>query len=154
MSFPSRPASTVTTWERTFTGTGTGQPSLSLLSRVSFLFQRSRKSTDQGYADIWGNFIVHGDPRISQNLACGTNCDPRTADMTQWKPWNREHPVQLSANMTGGTPALYNAAGTLVPSIAGPGLSNSYTLSDGVTWEGGRGNRCKFLQEMGPKIPQ
>ena len=74
--------------------------------------------------------------------------------MTQWKPWNCEHPVQLSANMTGGTPAFYNATGTLVPSIAEPGLSNSYTLSDGVTWEGGRGNRCKFWQEMGPKIPQ
>ncbi|KIM98286.1 hypothetical protein OIDMADRAFT_167121 [Oidiodendron maius Zn] len=106
------------------------------------------------FENIWGNFIVHGDPRISQSLACGTNCDPRTADMTLWKPWNGEHSVQLSANMTGGTLAFYNATSTLVPSIAEPGLSNSYTLSDSVTWEGGRGNRCRFWQEMGPKIPQ
>ena len=61
--------------------------------------------------------------------------------------------MHLSANVTGGTPASYDYAGRMIPYYVNPGEINSYTLADTYSWEGGRGRRCDFWQEMGAKIP-
>ena len=109
--------------------------------------------------DIWGNFIVNGDPRISFDLACGKNCTrtPTTSTdiMHSWKPYSHSssHPIHLSVNVTGGEPGEYDLFGYTAPWSVGPGVKNDFRVSNADTWEGNRGARCDFWREVGPRVP-
>jgi hypothetical protein len=60
--------------------------------------------------DIWGNFIVRGDPGINLELACGKTCTRKPTYDTNiarsWKSYNHQShsPIHLVVNVTGGTP--------------------------------------------------
>ena len=107
------------------------------------------------FQNVWGNFIVHGDPRISWQLAC-SNCtrgETYATDLAHWTPYTRFNPVHMSANVTGGHTGEYSYYGWIVPTVVGPGLENYFRVADADTWEGGRGYRCDFWRSVGPRIP-
>lgn len=62
----------------------------------------------------------------------------------------------INLNQTGGVPGT-----TPIPPVGGPypanvqpGLVNDFSLENGYTWEGGRGQRCDFWKSVAAKVPQ
>ena len=111
---------------------------------------------------IWGNFIRFNDPSISAKTAnpdgpavsatmsnqTYTGTFPRFGVDNKYKMLNLNETggVEFSAQVVGGVP---NAT-----EYEEPGLKNDITVQDAETWEGGRGGRCAFWAEYGPKVPE
>ncbi|KAK4163858.1 acetylcholinesterase [Cladorrhinum sp. PSN259] len=81
----------------------------------------------------WGNFVMGGDPSISNALANGGgSAAPHPA--SAWPVWTSSSPQFLNWNVT--------AAG-----------ANALSFHNQNTWEAGRGARCNFYKALGPAIP-
>ncbi|OAA59785.1 inactive carboxylesterase 4 [Niveomyces insectorum RCEF 264] len=133
----------------------------------------------QAFREIIARFVLHDNPSLPAPIANGRSlpaADQQAANpATAWPLWQQQQQQQsggggcgadlgcsnwthtlLVLNQTGGTsfaaPAP-NGRGT-VPEAGPPGQHNRITLADADAWEGGRGARCAFWQQLGPKIPQ
>ena len=112
-----------------------------------------------------GRFIVQGDPnnKINGNgddegegAGAGGAAGAGAESIPSWPPWDPAHPMQMNMNTTGGVPYQYESP--LVPGVSltqsrGPGLKNSFEVVDADTWEGGRGERCRFWRDVGMRVP-
>ncbi|KAI1745212.1 carboxylesterase family protein [Xylaria scruposa] len=115
------------------------------------------------FQQIWGNFIVNGDPTLSTAQVSTAQQGNITAASTgNWPQWGGrpERGHMLNLNMTGGMPVDNpNQVGgktldltSYVPSTDGsyPELEASFKLVSGWSWEGGRGKRCQLWVDLGP----
>ncbi|KAI0376189.1 alpha/beta-hydrolase [Hypomontagnella monticulosa] len=119
------------------------------------------------YHHIWGNFVVRGDPTLTQAQKNTPNHENITAAGTgTWLEW-QGGPGQnwmLNMNMTGGMPITtnitYNGVGIPVTSYV-PGNDSSWPplvadlkIAEGSSWEGGRGERCQLWADLGPWVQE
>ncbi|KAJ5921451.1 hypothetical protein N7466_009777 [Penicillium verhagenii] len=111
------------------------------------------------FQKIWGNFIINDTPVISIADAKGdaenSSVPEGACGMISWPTWNESSPVLMNLNTTGGTTVLDRVTDHLSYWLReGPGVSNHFTLANASSWEGGRGERCKFWQSVGSRVPQ
>jgi len=107
---------------------------------------------------IWGNFIIHNNPSISNAIANGaaSNSSNASNPASQWPQYSSASPYLINLNQTGGTPTQFSA-GAALPNVTihvGPGLSNDISIGNAFTWEGGRGIRCDFWKSVGVIVPE
>ncbi|KAH6625111.1 acetylcholinesterase precursor [Boeremia exigua] len=112
----------------------------------------------RAFMTMWGNFITHQDPSISNELAVGalSNEPVQANPASTWPMFSNASPYQLNLNQTGGIEAVGGLeVGSLTPTsyLTGPGLRNNFTLANAYTWEAGRGIRCDFWRGVAPIIP-
>ncbi|KAI1383645.1 putative carboxylesterase [Hypoxylon trugodes] len=108
---------------------------------------------------IWGSFIIHDNPVISISDATAnyTNASVPigTYGNIEWPEFTLQNPVQMNLNTTGG-----NVTTVTVPPYldyfvrSGAGIVNDFNLTDALTWEGGRGERCGFWRMVSERVPQ
>ncbi|KAI1770660.1 alpha/beta-hydrolase [Hypoxylon cercidicola] len=117
------------------------------------------------FQQIWGNFVVNGDPELTlAQTNAVDNGNITAAGSGSWPQWSGL-PGQnwmLNLNMTGGAPSnkSFNLDGVTVNvTIYGPSedassspLEAVFKISEGTSWEGGRGERCQLWAELGPWI--
>ncbi|KAK6524937.1 hypothetical protein TWF281_011827 [Arthrobotrys megalospora] len=97
----------------------------------------------RAFMKIWGNFITSSSTPI-----------PGVPSPLKFSlPWSA---FMINLNQTGGVPGT-----TPIPPVGGPypanvqpGLVNDFSLENGYTWEGGRGQRCDFWKSVAAKVPQ
>ena len=102
----------------------------------------------------WGNFVLTGDPSITNALANGAgSANPNAPNpASDWPEWTVSAPKFLNWNTTGGTPYAFTTQwGTSAIQYTG-GL-NAISVQNSNTWEAGRGARCNFYRSLGPFIP-
>ncbi|KAK5659177.1 hypothetical protein OQA88_1267 [Cercophora sp. LCS_1] len=80
----------------------------------------------RGFQEIWGRFIVGGDPTLLEATTAKLGDDIGAA--AKWRAWG-DGATLLSLNATAGRA--------------------HWKIADGITWEGGRGVRCDFWKEVG-----
>ncbi|KAH9885661.1 carboxylesterase family protein [Xylariomycetidae sp. FL2044] len=119
-----------------------------------------------GVADkqIWGNFIVNGEPGLTASQVEAGGQEVSAASVATWPPWGGkpEDDHMLNLNVTGGLPLAtsYELDGATIPIVSyvsGDGADSVPLLPDfkvvqGWTWENGRGKRCELLAELGDWI--
>lgn len=96
------------------------------------------------FRQIWGAHIG------SAATAAATGLQNLT-----WPAWvEGETSQMLNPNVTGGTQVevRLRIGGNATESM-GPGLVNDFSAVNARTWEGGRGDRCAFWQELSGLIP-
>ena len=111
---------------------------------------------------IWGNFVVRGSPVISVADATAGYANATVPiggsgggdDEIHWPAYAVDNPVHMTLNTTGG--AVRNV--TVTPDLSylvreGPGIVNNFSLADAVSWEGGRGQRCRFWRDVAERVP-
>ncbi|KAI1442597.1 alpha/beta-hydrolase [Annulohypoxylon stygium] len=113
---------------------------------------------------IWGNFIVKGDPALSKSQARALHRGNISAVSDgKWPEWKGEpgSDWMVNLNMTGGVPisTTFNLDGTLVHVVSyvsgngtSPPLEAKFNIVEGSSWEGGRGKRCQLWADLGPWI--
>ncbi|KAI2464194.1 alpha/beta-hydrolase [Annulohypoxylon bovei var. microspora] len=114
---------------------------------------------------IWGNFIVRGDPALSKSQTRTANHGNISAATPRiWREWQGEpgHDWMLNLNMTGGIPisTTYDLDGTAInvtSYVSGNDTSSlpleaNFKVVEGSSWEGGRGERCQLWADLGPWI--
>jgi len=111
------------------------------------------------FQKIWGSFIMNDTPVISIADAKGhaeNSTVPEGANgYISWPAWNDSSPVLMNLNTTGGRTIFDRVTDHLSYWLRkDPGVKNEFTLADASSWEGGRGERCKFWQSVGPRVPQ
>ncbi|KAI8964328.1 alpha/beta-hydrolase [Daldinia sp. FL1419] len=114
---------------------------------------------------IWGNFVVNGDPTLSQaQIDADKNGNIDAAGFGVWPEWKAEpgHNWMLNMNMTGGIPTRteivmggveFNVT-LYLPSNdtkVSP-LATNFTIAEGSSWENGRGRRCQLWADLSPWI--
>jgi len=105
---------------------------------------------------IWGNFVITGNPSISNAIANGASASNPTAanPASAWPVWNERSPKLVNLNQTGGSPVEFMTQWMVpVTQLVGPGLQNAISVAPADTWEGGRGSRCDFYLGLAPSIP-
>lgn len=90
----------------------------------------------KSFQSIWGNFIVSGDPTLTNaaaNITAAGNSSDAVfaASSSSWPPWGKGYAL-LNLNVTDGEP--YRAR---------------FDVVDGNAWEGGRGERCALWAKLG-----
>ncbi|KAI1408326.1 alpha/beta-hydrolase [Hypoxylon sp. FL1857] len=116
------------------------------------------------FQQIWGNFIVRGDPTLNKlQTSTPGNGSIRAAGTGTWPQWKGEPGCDwmLNLNMTGGTPITTPVTlnGSTIPVtsyVAGngtsPPLKAEFRVAEASSWEGGRGERCQLWADLGPWI--
>ncbi|KAL7623533.1 hypothetical protein AAE478_007216 [Parahypoxylon ruwenzoriense] len=117
------------------------------------------------FQEIWGNFVVDGDPTLSRlQTSSADHGNITAAGAGLWPQWRGEpgEDWMLNLNMTGGTlittPTYINGSKIQVPSYVpgdgtlSPPLEAIFNVAKGSTWEGGRGKRCQLWVDLGPWI--
>lgn len=111
----------------------------------------------RAFRRIWGNFVVRGDPSITEAEADGTAAVAVAATpnpAANWPRWTDEGLQFVNLNETGGTPYQSQLMwGANVTLFREPGLKNAFSLASGKTWEGGRKARCDVYLSLGASIP-
>ncbi|GAB1319872.1 Carboxylic ester hydrolase [Madurella fahalii] len=105
---------------------------------------------------MWGNFVMTGNPSISNVIANGAgSADPEAPHpASNWPVWSKQTPNLMNLNITGGVPYDFATQwGTVVTQFTEPGLKNAITLASSDTWEGGRGARCDVYRSLAQSIP-
>ncbi|PHH65379.1 hypothetical protein CDD81_2483 [Ophiocordyceps australis] len=104
---------------------------------------------------MMGNFIIKGDPTISvlDATANATNATVPTRregdERIDWPQYSQDAPVQMNLNTTGGYVSLVTITDKLSYYVrSGAGMVNSFRLTDGQAWEGGRGARCEYWRNV------
>ncbi|KAJ5628469.1 hypothetical protein N7490_010697 [Penicillium lividum] len=110
------------------------------------------------FQKIWGSFIINDTPVISVADAKGgaenSTVPEGECGEILWPTWNGSSPVLMNLNTTGGTTVFDHVTDHLSYWLRqGPGVTNEFTLADASSWEGGRGERCKFWQAVGSRVP-
>jgi carboxylesterase type B len=110
-----------------------------------------------------GNFVVSGNPSISDKVADGASAIDRSSGnaASHWPPFSVEQPMQIDLNTT--CQFSETSAQPLDGFDRGFFLDNKFCgaagdrldirLVDAYTWEGGRGVRCDFWRSAGGLIP-
>ncbi|GAB7365090.1 hypothetical protein MBLNU230_g6181t1 [Neophaeotheca triangularis] len=103
---------------------------------------------------IWGNFVTHNDPSISNAVAAGnvggsSNATVDSNPVSDWPQYSDATPYQINLNVTGGMVEASDNG----PILLGDGVMNMIELVDAYEWEGGRGKRCDFWRSVGVKVP-
>ncbi|KAJ6109871.1 hypothetical protein N7486_002106 [Penicillium sp. IBT 16267x] len=111
------------------------------------------------FQKIWGSFIINDTPVISiadaKGCAENSTVPEGTNGYISWPTWNESSPVLMNLNTTGGRTVFDHVTNQLSYWLReGPGVTNEFTLANASSWEGGRGERCKFWQSVGPRVPQ
>ncbi|KAI0109343.1 alpha/beta-hydrolase [Hypoxylon sp. NC0597] len=135
-----------------------------LLQRTDSIGDGMDEEFRTAFQQIWGNFIVKGDPTLdkAQTTAFGDG-NIKAAGTGIWPQWQGEPDCDwmLNLNMTGGTPVtnsfILNGTTIHVASyVAGndtsPPLKADFSVAEGTSWEGGRGQRCQLWADLGPWI--
>ncbi|KAI1104358.1 alpha/beta-hydrolase [Jackrogersella minutella] len=117
------------------------------------------------FQEIWSNFIVEGDPTLSMfQTRIPVQGNITAAGTGVWPRWQGEPGSNwmLNLNMTGGTPItttffLDGMPFQVTSYVPGNGTSSlplaaDFTVAEGNSWEGGRGERCKLWADLGPWI--
>ncbi|KAF2471425.1 alpha/beta-hydrolase [Lindgomyces ingoldianus] len=110
------------------------------------------------FQKIWGTFITANTPVISVVDAKG-NMPNATVPVgyggnINWPQWTGSKKYMMSLNTTGGTPLLKDPTPDLHYYVyLEPGVTNSFKLVNGETWEGGRGARCDWWQSVSSIVP-
>ena len=104
-----------------------------------------------------GNFVVHGDPSISIDVARGSDPEANVEAATAWPVYSTAAPRLLNLNITGGTP--YSALSIIpevnnITQLRDPGLRNDFQAVDAFEWEGERGRRCDFWRSVASSVPE
>ncbi|KAF2198193.1 alpha/beta-hydrolase [Delitschia confertaspora ATCC 74209] len=116
------------------------------------------KGVKRAVQKIWGNFIVHNSPIVSVTDAKGGMSNAtvpvgRNGNI-EWPLWRETHMMMLNLNTTGGVASTAKVNENLsITTYLEPGVTNQISLVDANSWEGGRGERCKWWKEMAEKIP-
>lgn len=98
-----------------------------------------------------GNFIVHDDPSIPNNLANGLSTSNVSFNpASEWPEYSIYAPVLMDFNTTCPSTTVING----LPYCTGPGEKNTFRLADAYTWEGGQGFRCDFWKSLGELVPE
>lgn len=111
------------------------------------------------FQKIWSNFIINNTPIISvaDARANASNATvPEGSDgKINWPNYDPEKgSVQMSLNSTGGIVTFVPVTPDFsYPVRLGPGVVNEFRLGNADTWEGGRGDRCRFWREIAPRVP-
>lgn len=108
---------------------------------------------------IWGSFIIHDTPVISALDATAKRDNatvPANADGSiKWPEFTLEYPIQMNLNTTGGDVSRITVPPYLKYNVrGGPGIVNTFSLTDAFAWEGGRGKRCDFWRSVSERVPQ
>ncbi|PVH98712.1 alpha/beta-hydrolase [Periconia macrospinosa] len=117
------------------------------------------QSFKHAFRKIWGNFIIDDDPTITVADAQGGDVDSivpigKDGVLINWPLWDDGNPQLLSLNTTGGVAKLLNVTEYLkYYTYSDPGVVNVIQVADADTWEGGRGERCKWWLEHAAKVP-
>ncbi|KAK4188595.1 Alpha/Beta hydrolase protein [Podospora australis] len=90
----------------------------------------------------WGNFIVSGNPSITNVEANGAGSAAPTAP----------HPLSAWPTFDANNAKLANFNTTGVPAV-GVTVGNAITVANANSWEAYRGDRCYFYRNLGPAIP-
>lgn len=111
------------------------------------------------FQGILGNFIINDTPVISisdakSGMANATVPEGMDGDI-DWPQWKEDSPVLMNLNTTGGNLVRQTVTDHLAYWLReGSGITNEFGLADARAWEGGRGERCKFWQKVGSRVPQ
>ena len=134
------------------------------------------------FQKIWANFIVNNDPSIPLAEAGGNGTSASSARMRRddggnesqatpagvpsdghgslsWPQYtvgsNTQASNMMNLNTTGGTTKTVAVTPDYSYTVRlDPGVSNSFRNVDAYKWEGGRGERCQFWDDVAPRIPQ
>ncbi|KAJ5543708.1 hypothetical protein N7513_007216 [Penicillium frequentans] len=111
------------------------------------------------FQKMLGSFIIKDSPVISIQDAKGGSSDaivPENSDgHILWPMWNSFSPMMMDLNTTGGSLLYRNVTEHLAYWLReNPGVVNYLRLANAYSWEGGRGERCRFWREAGPRVPQ
>lgn len=111
------------------------------------------------FQKMLGSFIIKDSPVISIQDAKGGSSDaivPENSDgHILWPMWNSFSPMMMDLNTTGGSLLYRNVTEHLAYWLReNPGVVNHLRLANAYSWEGGRGERCRFWREVGPRVPQ
>ncbi|KAI0439332.1 carboxylesterase [Xylaria telfairii] len=114
------------------------------------------------FQQIWGNFVVRGDPTLTTAQVDAAGLGNITAAGTgNWPQWGGqpEKDYLLNLNMTGGIPVNTPTPigdkildlTSYIPSTNSsyPQLEAALNLAPGWSWEGGRGSRCQLWVDLG-----
>ncbi|KAN0065949.1 hypothetical protein ACQY0O_001083 [Thecaphora frezii] len=117
----------------------------------------------------YGNFVLSSNPSITQEAAVGSSTtstsssslssssgsEPRNP-ATDWPIYTAASPYQINWNQTGGQVKRVSSGvsrGMSANGYVGPGRTNDITRVDALSWEGGRGERCRFWREIAEFVP-
>ncbi|KAI0199850.1 Alpha/Beta hydrolase protein [Astrocystis sublimbata] len=109
---------------------------------------------------MWGNFIINNTPVIPVADAMGqyANASVPVAgnnSIIDWPRFTHSNPVLMNLNTTGGEVSLVTVTDTLAYYVrSGPGVVNTFSLANSITWEGNRGDRCEFWRSVSARVPQ
>ncbi|KAI0007423.1 alpha/beta-hydrolase [Xylariaceae sp. FL0662B] len=123
------------------------------------------KAFRASFQQIWGNFVVGGNPTLgpAETLSLGGD-NIIAAGTDAWPEWKGASGADwmLSLNMTGGVPvtlpqALTDGTKVNVTSYvpgndSAPPLEAAFKIVEGAAWEDGRGKRCQLWADLGPWI--
>jgi hypothetical protein len=117
-------------------------------------------SFQQSFHRIWGNFIINGTPVISvEDATAGAAnatvpIDASHPDQISWPQYSLQNSTFMNLNTTGGDVSLVTVTDELSYYVRqGDGIVNTFRLANATTWEGGRGDRCKFWQSIALRVP-
>ncbi|KAF2878212.1 Alpha/Beta hydrolase protein [Massariosphaeria phaeospora] len=110
------------------------------------------------FQKIWGTFITANTPVISVDDARGGVANATVpvgaSGNINWPQWSEANPVFMNLNATGGVPKFVNVTENLKYfNYLEPGVTNRFSLAEGRSWEGGRGERCSWWRAQGAKVP-
>lgn len=115
-------------------------------------FQRS-------FQMIWGSFIINDTPVISvEDATAGmanatVPIDANHPDQISWPQYSVQDATFMNLNTTGGEVSLVTVTDELSYYVrTGAGIVNTFRLANATTWEGGRGERCRFWQSIAPRV--
>lgn len=112
------------------------------------------------HLEIWGNFIIKGNPSIPLSVAIGaagnaSTASPGLAKIEHWPSYNPSRPILLNINQTGGVLEDHlSFENKVVQWYVEPGLKNKFEFADAYAWEAGRGARCDFWKRIGRIVPE
>jgi hypothetical protein len=117
-------------------------------------------SFQRSFHMLWGNFIINDTPVISVKDATAgmanatVPIDADHSDLISWPQYSLQDATFLNLNTTGGEVSLVTVTDELSYYVrSGDGIVNTFRLANATTWEGGRGDRCRFWQTIAPRIP-
>ncbi|PNP40645.1 inactive carboxylesterase 4 [Trichoderma gamsii] len=109
---------------------------------------------------IWGSFIINDSPVISVKDATAgmanatVPIDANRPDQISWPQYSADDAIFINLNTTGGEVSLVTVTDELSYYVRkGAGIVNTFRLANATSWEGGRGDRCRFWQSVAPRVP-
>ncbi|KAK4625568.1 Carboxylesterase 1E [Fulvia fulva] len=123
------------------------------------LTQPHSRDLATAFSQMYGNFVIHSNPSVSNAVANGLT-DPFDAAASNaaaaWPPYSIEAPFQIDVKTTCGENRI--SIGQVGSAdrfyCAGAGTYNDFRKVNAYTWEGGRGVRCDSWKSVGEIVPE